>query len=87
VLANTWYHVAVSRINGSTRLFINGTQSGATYADSTSYLNASGRPWIGINAFNSTQGLNGYIDDLRVTKGVARYIANFTPPQVALPRQ
>jgi len=86
--ASTWYHVAVSRINGSTRLFINGTQSGSTYTDSTSYLNASGRPWIGINAFTTnTQGLNGYIDDLRVTRGVARYTANFTPPQVALPRQ
>ena len=86
--ASTWYHVAVSRINGSTRLFINGTQAGSTYTDSTSYLNASGRPWVGINAFTTnTQGLNGYIDDLRITKGIARYTANFTPPQVALPRQ
>jgi len=85
--ASTWYHVAVSRSGTSTRLFINGTQSGSTYTDSTSYLNASGRPWIGINAFNTTQGLNGYLDDLRITKGIARYTANFTPPQVALPRQ
>jgi hypothetical protein len=86
--ASTWYHVAVSRSGTSTRLFINGTQSGSTYTDSTSYLNASGRPWIGINAFTTnTQGLNGYIDDLRITRGIARYTANFTPPQVALPRQ
>jgi hypothetical protein len=86
VSANTWYHLAVSRSGTSTKLFINGNQSGSTYTDSTSYLNASGRPWIGINAnTTNTQGLNGYIDDLRITKGFARYTANFTPPSVALP--
>lgn len=84
--ASTWYHVAVSRSGTSTRLFINGTQSGSTYTDSTSYLNASGRPWIGINAFNTTQGLNGYIDDLRITKGIGRYTANFTAPTAAFPK-
>jgi hypothetical protein len=84
--SSTWYHVAVSRSGTSTRLFINGTQSGSTYTDSTSYLNASGRPWIGINAFNTTQGLNGYIDDLRITKGIARYTSNFTAPTAAFPK-
>jgi len=88
VSANTWYHLAVSRSGTSTRMFIDGTQTGSTYTDSTTYLNSSGRPWIGLNAFNTTtQGLSGYIDDFRVTKGFARYTANFTPPTTAFPLQ
>jgi hypothetical protein len=83
-----WYHVAVCRANSQTRMFLNGVQTGSTYSDTTVYTNTAGRPIIGVDGFTvGTNPLNGYIDDLRVTKGVARYIANFTPPLVALPRQ
>jgi hypothetical protein len=83
-----WYHIAVARSGTSTKMFVNGTQSGSTYTDSTVYTNTSQRPIIGASGFTlSTNVLNGYIDDLRITKGVCRYFANFTPPQQALPRQ
>jgi hypothetical protein len=82
-----WYHIAVCRANSQTRMFLNGVQTGSTYSDTVVYTNTAGRPLIGNDGFNLTNPLNGYIDDLRVTKGVARYIANFTPPQQALPRQ
>jgi hypothetical protein len=92
ISANAWYHIALTRSGTSTKLFINGTQSGSTYTDSNNYINSSGRPWIGqfsdstspliTNALNC---FNGYIEDLRITKGVARYTANFTAPTAAFP--
>jgi hypothetical protein len=79
-----WYHVAVSRQSGSTRMFINGVQEGGTYTDSTNYLVARG-PIIGNGWDLSVYGMTGFIDDLRITKGVARYNSNFTPPTKAYP--
>lgn len=84
--AMTWYHVALCRSGTSTKLFLNGVQEGATYSDGNNYLGAANRPFIGIDAYNSSATpMLGYIDDLRVTKGVARYTANFTPPSSAFP--
>ncbi len=82
---STWYHIALCRSGTNTKLFLNGVQIGSTYTDSTNYLNTGNRPWIGVNASSTnTSYLNGYIDDLRITKGVARYTANFTAPISAL---
>ena len=84
---NTWYHIAVSRSGSSTKMFVNGTQDGSTYTDSNNYINGALRPMIGADGFNSgTPGgnpMNGYIDDLRITNGYARYTATFTPPTAA----
>jgi hypothetical protein len=78
---NTWNHIAVSRSGTSTKLFINGTQSGSTFSDSTVYVASP----ITIGQFYDGTGggyFNGYIDDLRITNGVARYTSNFTPPTI-----
>ncbi len=81
---NTWYHIAVSRSGTDLKAFVNGTQIGSTITDSTNFSGAAGtRPlrlgrWQyggGTNAY-----LNGYAQDIRITKGLARYTANFTPP-------
>ena len=84
---NTWHHVAVCKASGSTRMFFNGTQVGSTFSDNLSYLGAQGTEgiWIGSSA---TAGfdVNGYMDDIRITKGVARYTADFTPPTDAFPQ-
>jgi hypothetical protein len=76
----TWYHVALCRSGTSTKLFIDGTQAGSTYTDSNNY--AAGGVGVG-SRLDGTISLNGYIDDLRITKGYARYTANFTPPTAA----
>ena len=79
--ANQWYHVAVTRTGSTMRIFVNGTQGA-----STTFSSALGE--VGRRTYIATQpGTNrwwkGYIDDLRITKGYARYTANFTPPTSA----
>jgi hypothetical protein len=84
--ASTWYHVAICRVASQTKMFIDGTQVGSTYADTTVYTNTVNRPIIGGDGnAPGSNGLNGYIDDLRITKGIARYTANFTAPTAAFP--
>ena len=61
-------------------MFLNGVQTGSTYADTVNYTNTVDRPMIGNDGFNLTNALNGYIDDLRVTKGYAVYTTNFPVP-------
>jgi hypothetical protein len=82
---SVWYHIALARSGTSTKLFVDGTQVGSTYTDTTVYINGTQRPLIGASGFTLSEALNGYIDDLRITKGVARYTANFTPPAAAFP--
>lgn len=85
VTTGTWYHVAVARSGTSLRAFLGGTQIGTTQT-STQSLSATGSfCCIGENLDLGGQSafVHGYIDDLRITKGVARYTANFTPPTAA----
>jgi hypothetical protein len=80
---NTWYHLAICRVSGSTRLFINGTQSGSTYTDSTNYLTSP----VAIGQFNDGGGggfLNGYVSNLRIIKGTGLYSSTFTVPTAPL---
>lgn len=78
-ILSAWYHVAISRVSGSTRLFVNGVQEGSTYSDTNNYTCSSGFPIIGIRPELATP-MNGYMSDLRVIKGQARYTSNFQPP-------
>jgi hypothetical protein len=83
---DTWYHLAFSRDSNGSRLFINGTQIGSTNSgqSSTSFDSSPLRIVIGANLQYSGRDYSGYIDDLRITKGYARYTSNFTAPTSAL---
>ena len=69
ITTNTWYHVVVSRVSGSTRMFVNGIVQATVYSDSTTYLNGASRPRIGDSGVTAGAGFNGYISNLRVLKG------------------
>lgn len=84
--ANTWCHIALCRSGTSTRLFLDGVQVGTTYTDTTKYFGAgSGGPHFGASGVGAagTSAFQGYLDEIRITKGVARYTANFTTPTEA----
>jgi hypothetical protein len=83
-----WVHLAVARVSGTTTFYINGTSVGST----TSTINWTNQDVIvGGGRYSAGSSINvsftGYIDDFRITKGVARYTANFTPPTAAFPNK
>lgn len=86
LVVNTWYHVAVSRVSGTMRMFINGSLVGS-HADTTNYADPTNRPFIGgnSNAPDASSGWLGYVDEVRVTKGVGRYTGNFPTPTCPFP--
>lgn len=86
-----WHHFAFVRSASSLLLFFDGVEVGRDDRIGASSLNNSTMP-VCIGATRTNSGVdatfpyfNGWIDDLRITKGVARYTANFTPPTAAFP--
>ena len=76
ITAGAWSHIAVSRTSGVTRLFVNGTLQGTTYTDANVYAE---KP-VAIGAsFSASNRFTGYIDEVRISRGVGRYTATFTP--------
>lgn len=88
ISTNIWTHISVTRASGVIRLFINGVveTTTATYSSAIDALSFTSIGGGRGTASDSVTGyyLNGYLDDLRITKGVARYTANFVPPSAAL---
>jgi hypothetical protein len=83
-IKNQWAHVAVTRSDTSVRVFVNGTQLGTTYTVSGALMDGSFN-WIGALSTGSlSEPWTGYMDDIRITRGYARYTANFTAPTSAL---
>ncbi|MDP1956266.1 MAG: LamG-like jellyroll fold domain-containing protein [Polaromonas sp.] len=83
---NVWRHVALVRSGGTVTSYVDGvgtvmtsTLGFATLFDGN-YAHVIGGQGVGAD-----RAFNGYIDEVRVSKGVARYTANFIPPTQAFP--
>jgi hypothetical protein len=76
---NTWQHFALCRHNGVMRLYLDGV-GGDPVNSAFDFNNLTYLPTIGGYAHTAQYGFNGYIDELRITKGAALYTGNFTPP-------
>ena len=78
---DTWYHIAIVRSSGTTTMYVDGSSAGS-FSDSFTYIAAPLR----VGDYSSGgYGFPGYVDDLRITKGLARYTSSFTAPSAALP--
>ena len=81
ITTNIWHHLAVVRSGSTVLVFLNGVQAGAGQT-STSNLTASDSNALTIGQFQGINYFTGYIDELKITKGVARYTSAFTSPPI-----
>jgi hypothetical protein len=72
--ANTWYHIAVTRSGSTVRQFVNGSEIGSA---SSSQNFVDGPTYIG---YGGAGYFNGYMDEIRITKGIARYTGTYAIP-------
>jgi len=81
VSADEWRHFAVVRDGGTVRSYQNGVLQ-----DSSSIGSVYHNPGDTIIIGGQTGGrsINGFVDDFRITKGIARYSGNFTPPTIQM---
>ncbi len=78
---NSWFHFAISKSGATTFIFIDGTQrASGTLSYITDLTNIC---YIGKSSNVNNYYFTGYMDEIRITKGIARYSANFTAPSAA----
>jgi hypothetical protein len=78
---DTWFHVALTRASGTVRLFFNGN----VHASITNTSNLTASNLVVGGVYDTAYLYDGYLDDLRITKGVARYTSNFSVPPAQFP--
>lgn len=85
-LENTWTHFAVCRNDSTLQWYINGTASGSAHSVNINsrWDVSTSRFVVGRPGYSTGSYFNGYMSDLRITKGLARYTSNFTAPTAAL---
>lgn len=76
-----WYHVAFDRDGTNFRLYVDGVVvNSTTVFATTQFFNSTAALTIGGDPTASTRKFTGYIDEVRLSKAVARYAGAFTPP-------
>ena len=81
IRAGEWTHIAYVRSSGVVKVYINGVADATTANNTTAWVAPSSSTYavIGVN-YTLANYLPGYLADFRVSKGFARYTANFTVP-------
>lgn len=86
VLLTTWTHVALVRENDNIRVYAGGVQRLSITLAANTVIGPNGVIKIGVqaNAANHRMTANSYLDDIRLTRGLALYTGTFTPPTAQL---
>jgi hypothetical protein len=80
---DTWYHLAVSYDGTTTSFYFNGSRVGTSTAN---YNIPAGSNIMRIGGADNGSSFDGYIDEVRITKGTARYSgATITVPTAPFP--
>lgn len=77
---NTWYHIAVIRYGTSVKIYRQGVVDGVTLTSSATFGNTQTLEIGRIETNLSLKDIYGWIDEFRISKGIARWTSNFTPP-------
>lgn len=74
---NTWYALCVERSGSTWRIYIDGVMLG-TQTESITLFNSTSQLYIGgtLSSGGDKLEFNGWIDEVRITKGVARYASD-----------
>jgi hypothetical protein len=78
---NTWNHFGIVRISGLINFYLNGNLV-SSHSHSADYTYTGSDPLYIGRQYEGSWEHNGYIDELRISKGIARWTENFTPPVV-----
>lgn len=84
-----WYHVAADKdSSGKIRLYVDGVMRGSSTPANSAINNSTTQLAIGAQSSDGVADMNGWLDEVRITKGVARYASDsgFTVPTAAYPR-
>jgi hypothetical protein len=74
---DTWYHLALVRSGNNLYFFVDGEQVGSTGTTSYTSPNVTAYAYIGLYATNY---YGGWLDEFRLSNGIARWTSGFTPP-------
>jgi len=83
--ADTWYHIAIVRDGNTLRYFLDGVAIGTSGLTGVTLNNSAASLSIGAWNPDGTPAtfFNGWIDEIRISKGIARWTSEFSPEEEA----
>jgi preprotein translocase subunit SecG len=73
-----WHHIAVVRNGNSWNVYVDGVSEGS--ATSSITINAPTGRVFSAGRHDWQNDMNGWLDEVRISKGIASWTSNFTPP-------